>query len=66
MNQTKYRTYDELPLVLKADDVAKTLNISRTYAYALFHRQDFPSLQIGNRMLVPRDRFLKWIEDNTQ
>lgn len=66
MDQTIYTQFDQLPLVLDADEIGKVLNISRSNAYALLHRQDFPTLMIGKRMLVPKDRFLKWIEDNTQ
>ena len=66
MDKTLFTQFDQLPLVLGANEVSKALNISRTSAYALLHRRDFPTLMVGKRMLVPRDRFLKWIEDNTQ
>ena len=39
------------------------LNISRTNAYDLFHRRDFPTLQIGGRMLVARDKLIQWMDD---
>ena len=47
-----------LPLVLNADDVSKALHISRANANNLFH--------LGKQMLTPRDRFLRWIEENTR
>ena len=59
-------TYEQLPLTLKADQVAAVLGISRANAYTLLRREDFPTLRIGKRMLVPRDRFIRWIEENTQ
>ena len=59
-------TYEQLPLTLKADQVAAVLGISRANAYTLLRREDFPTLRIGKRMLVPRDRFIQWIEENTQ
>lgn len=58
--------YKQLPLTLKADQVAAVLGISRANAYKLLRREDFPTLRIGKRMLVPRDRFIHWIEENTQ
>ena len=58
--------YEQLPLTLKADQVAAVLGISRANAYTLLRREDFPTLRIGKRMLVPRDRFIRWIEENTQ
>jgi predicted DNA-binding transcriptional regulator AlpA len=61
----KYNNYDELPLALCADDVAAVLGISRTNAYLLFHREDFPTLHIGKRLLVPRDKFIVWINNSS-
>ena len=56
-------SFDELPLVLNANQVASVLNISRTNAYDLFYRRDFPTLQIGGRMLVARDKLIQWMDD---
>ena len=33
----EYRSYDELPLSLRAEDVAAVLGISRANAYTLMH-----------------------------
>jgi hypothetical protein len=33
-------------------------------AYQLMHREDFPTIVIGKRMVVPRDKFLEWLEDS--
>ena len=62
----KYRSYDELPLSLRAEDVAAVLSISRANAYTLMHSKEFPTIFIGKRMLVPKDKFLAWIEAQTQ
>lgn len=61
----KYSNYNELPLALCADDIAAVLGISRTNAYQLLHRDDFPTLHIGKRMLVPRDKFIVWINNSS-
>ena len=61
----KYITYDQLPLMLNAEDVQAVMNISRAGAYQLMHRADFPTILIGKRMVVPRDKFLEWVEFNT-
>lgn len=58
-------SYEELPLTLCAEDVASVLGISRTNAYALLHREDFPTLHIGKRLLVPQNEFIQWIRENT-
>ena len=62
----EYRSYDELPLSLRAEDVAAVLGISRANAYTLMHSKEFPTIFIGKRMLVPKDKFLAWIDEQTQ
>ena len=64
--ENRYSSYDQLPLSLRADDVAAVLGISRANAYTLMHSKDFPTIYIGKRMLVPKDKFLAWIEEQTQ
>ena len=56
---------ETLPLVLNATQVSEVLGISRAGAYNLMHREDFPTLLIGKRMLVPKDKLLAWIDRNT-
>ena len=50
----KITSYDQLPLILNAEDVAKILGISKSAVYGLFHMSGFPTLRVGKRMLVPR------------
>ena len=59
------RTYDELPAVMNAELVAQTLGISRTGADQLMHRADVPTLRIGKRMLVTKDKLIRWIDQNS-
>ena len=62
MKQSKYTTYDELPLMLSAPEVASVLGISRAGAYDLARSRGFPSLTIGTRIVVPKDKFIAWVE----
>ena len=62
MKQSIYKDYKELPLFLNARMVANLLGVSQSTAYELMHEKDFPSLRIGNRLLVPRDQFQIWVE----
>lgn len=52
----------QIPLVLRAEEVARILGISKSATYGLFRRQDFPVLCIGRRKVVPRDALVRWIE----
>jgi len=66
MKESIYKTYEELPLFLNAKMVAKVLGISPSSGYELMHEADFPVLKVGNRMLVPKEKFIQWVESNTQ
>ena len=61
-----YTSYDQLPLALRAEDVAQVLGISRAGAYALFRAEGFPCIHIGKRMIVQRDAFLRWLDMQCQ
>ena len=66
MRESKYKRYDDLPLMLSAPEVAEVLGISRAGAYDLVRSAGFPHMKLGNRILVPKDKFIKWIDDNTE
>ena len=57
--------YNNLPDILNANMLAETLAISRAGAYQLLNSADFPTLQIGKRKLVPKDKLIAWIERRT-
>ena len=59
-----YKNYDDLPLMLSVHDVAEVLGISKSSAYVLAKEKGFPTLKIGARVVVPRDRFIEWINKN--
>ena len=62
MKKSAYKTYDELPLVLNAKEVAKVLGLSLAGTYELMRQKDFPAKRIGKRIIVPRDEFLEWLK----
>jgi excisionase family DNA binding protein len=41
-------------LVMSVEEAAEALSISRTLCYQAIHRQEIPSIRLGNRILVPR------------
>lgn len=53
-------------MVLVASDIAEALNTGINTAYALMHREDFPSIRIGRKLVVPRDAFLRWLDRQTE
>ena len=66
MKNSIYKSYDELPLFLNADTVAKTLGIAISSSYELLKEKDFPSIMIGNRIVVPKDAFIAWVESKAR
>ena len=65
MKESKYKSYEELPLFLNAALVAEVLGIAPSSAYELMHEKGFPVLRVGSRMVVPKERFMEWVERNT-
>lgn len=63
--RTNYTSVDQLPITLCAEDVASVLGISRAGAYTLMHSKGFPTIKIGKRMVVPKDKLVKWMEAQT-
>ena len=66
MKISTYHSYDELPLFLNAELVAKTLGIAPSSAYELIHEASFPTLRVGNRIVVPKEKFVEWVMRSTK
>ena len=65
MKRSDYTNYDELPLFLNAEMVAKVLGIAISSAYELMHETNFPALRVGNRIVVPKEKFCRCVESQT-
>ena len=65
MKESVYKSYDELPLFLNSELVAKVLGVSPSSGYELMHQPDFPVLRVGSRMVVPKEKFIQWVEEHT-
>ena len=55
MKESVYKNYDE----------ARVLGVSPSSGYELMHEPDFPVLRVGSRMLVPKEKFIRWAEEHT-
>ena len=63
MKLSEMKNYNDLPLFLNAEIVAKMLGVSISSTYELMHEKDFPSVRIGKRFIVPREDLNVWIEN---
>ena len=102
MKQSQYNSYDDLPLFLNADMVARVLGVSSSTSYELMHVVvtssvslappqaaelahfaapplptqtlcvcagtpfAFPVLNVGSRMVVPKEAFIQWVTKHTE
>ena len=66
MRESKFKSYNDLPLTLTVPEVGEVLGISRAGAYELVRSEGFPHMKVGTRILVPRDKFLAWIDAQTE
>ena len=66
MKSCKYKSADELPMVLNVHEVSDFIGLGLSQVYELIKRIDFPAFRVGNRIFIPRDKFLAWIDAQTE
>ena len=54
MRESAYKNYNK----------AKVLGTSPSSGYELMHEPDFPVLRVGSRMVVPKEKFIQWVEEH--
>lgn len=54
-------------MALSVAEVQEALGIGRNAVYNLVNRADFPAIRLngGRRILIPRDAFLRWLDQQT-
>lgn len=53
---------DSLPEFCTPADLSLILPVSRATLYRMAEQKRIPSLRIGRRVIIPREPFKKWIE----
>ncbi len=46
-------------------EVAQVLGINENAAYNLAQKEDFPTIKIGKRILVPKEPFRDWLTEKS-
>lgn len=59
----RYTSFEQLPLTINADQLAAVLGVSRAQAYVLMRSKGFPTIHIGKRMVVHRDKLMQWMDE---
>ena len=57
--------FENLPDVLNASQLAEALHLSRSGAYNLLNKVDFPTLHVGGKKLVMKQALMDWMRRNT-
>ena len=59
------KSYGDLPLFLNAKLVAQVLGVYRSSSDEVMHEPGFPTLRVGSRMVVPKEKFIQWAEEQS-
>jgi excisionase family DNA binding protein len=65
MKQSQCTSYENLPLFLNAHLLSEVLGVSISTAYEVMHEPGFPVLRVGSRMVVPKEKFIQWVEERS-
>ena len=63
---TKYRSYDELPLTLRVEDLTSILDIGRNTAYELVRCGKIRSIRIGKQLRIPKDALVEYLSSENR
>ena len=58
----KYTDFSSMPLVLTIPDVAETLQIGRSAAYALARSRELFTIKVGSQIRVPRSALVAYLK----
>lgn len=59
--ENKYRSFDELPLTLRVEDLMPILGIGRNTAYELVRSGKIRSIRIGRQLRIPKDALVEYL-----
>lgn len=59
---SRYHTYEEIPLFLDAKAIVQVLGVSRTTAYAMLSDDAFPTITVGSKKLVRKEKLFEWLQ----
>ena len=63
---TKSRSFDELPLTLRVEDLMPILDIGRNTAYELVRCGTIRSIRIGKQLRIPKDALVEYLSDENR
>ncbi len=62
---SNYRSFDDLPLTLRVEDLMPILGIGRNTAYELVRCGQIRSIRIGRKIRIPKSEVLAFLDHNS-
>lgn len=62
----KYRSFDDLPLTLRVEDLMPILHIGRNTAYELVRSKQIYSVKIGRQLRIPKQALIDYLENTNE
>lgn len=59
--ENKYRNLNDLPMILRVEDLMPILGIGHNTAYELIRSGQIRSIRIGRQIRIPRDALLDFL-----
>ena len=59
--ENKYRTYEDLPLTMRVEDLMPVLRIGRNAAYELVRSRKIRSIRVGRSIRIPREAVIDYL-----
>lgn len=60
-----YRSLEDLPLVLRVEDLMSILGIGRNTAYELIRCGQIHSVRVGKQLRIPKEALIKYLSATT-
>ncbi len=61
--ESNYRSFDDLPLTLRVEDLMPILGIGRNTAYELVRSGQIRSIRIGKQLRIPKQALIEYLSD---
>ncbi len=61
-----YRSFDDLPLTLRVEDLMPILGVGRNTAYELVRCGKIRSIRIGRQLRIPKSALVKYLSGTSQ
>lgn len=55
-----------MPVIMKVEDLQRAAGICKITAYELVKSDGFPKINVGKRILIPKEAFIKWINSKIE